>query len=107
MCASQFFLGLSSLSLFRHSHPYVGAATMEGRTSRRVIGAMREDTLHKVLKWAGELGWNPGQRDAAPFRVADRDGFFSVSDDDDGAVMAGGRVETLEHRLARIHYMFL
>eukprot|EP00752_Nemacystus_decipiens_P001433 g1413.t1 len=49
---------------------------------------MSEDHLMKVLHWAGDLGWNPGHRDAAPFRTADRDGFFSIADDD-GGVMAG------------------
>lgn len=62
---------------------------MEGRPNRRVIEVMSEDSLQRVLKWAGELGWNPGKRDALAFRAADREGFVSVSDDD-GAVMAGG-----------------
>lgn len=64
---------------------------MEGRASRRTIKVMSEAHLQKVLNWAGELGWNPGHRDAEPFQTADRDGFLSVSDHDNGdVVMAGG-----------------
>eukprot|EP00903_Cladosiphon_okamuranus_P017061 g15723.t1 len=40
------------------------------------------------MKWAGELGWNPGEGDGALFNGVDREGFFSISDDDGGA-MAG------------------
>lgn len=68
--------------------PVSWAVVMEGRTSSRAIEVMSEDHLQKVLQWAGELGWNPGQNDATPFRTADRDGYFSISQDD-GGVMAG------------------
>ena len=92
--------------LRRTRAPASRSAMTEGRTSRRAVEVMGEDHLQKVLQWAGELGWNPGTQDAAPFRTADREGFFSISDDGGGA-MAGAvivcmYVKAPEHRLARI-----
>lgn len=72
---------------------------MEGRTSSRAVEVMSEAHLQRVLQWAGELGWNPGQRDAEPFRTADRDGFFSI--EQDGDVMAGESCRNSGSRLRK------
>jgi len=53
-----------------------------------VIEVMSEEDLQTVLEWAGREGWNPGAKDAAPFRIADAGGFFAVRGDG-GALMAG------------------
>lgn len=49
---------------------------------------MSEEDLSTVLEWAGREGWNPGAKDAAPFRIADAGGFFAVRGEG-GALMAG------------------
>lgn len=55
----------------------------------RVIEIMSEEDLRTVLEWAGREGWNPGMKDAAPFRVADAGGFFAVRGEEGGELMAG------------------
>lgn len=37
---------------------------------------MRLDDLERVLGWAADEGWNPGQEDAAAFYAADPEGFL-------------------------------
>lgn len=99
-CLVSFFWSLSPPTLRPIPTPVTSpGSTMKGRTSGRLIEVMSEESLQKVIEWAGELGWNPGQRDAVAFRTADREGFFSVSDGD-GSLMAGGSCRSFGAPLA-------
>ena len=54
----------------------------------RVIEVMCEEDLQTLLGWAGSEGWNPGGKDAGPFRIADAGGFFAVKGEG-GELVAG------------------
>lgn len=56
----------------------------EGEMIRR----MNAKEVQKLVKWAGDEGWNPGINDALSFWNLDPEGFLAIADNDK---VIGGR----------------
>lgn len=74
--------------IFKDNHALTRRQPEQDRTIMQPkIRVLDLSEIEILLDWAADEGWNPGISDAAPFQVADREGFFGCFVD--GAMVSG------------------